>query len=59
MSEAADQALRRHFIQVMGLTFTGHGICPGCLQKKEVFARRRVTSGAAKERCLGCWIAER
>jgi hypothetical protein len=60
MSENLDEALCRHaFLRMMGLTPAGYGICPGCLQKKVVFAPRRATPDAGKERCLDCWRAER
>ena len=60
MSENLDEALRRQaFIRTMSLTPAGYGICPGCMQKKAVFARRRAIPGEGKERCLDCWRAER
>lgn len=60
MSENLDEALRRQaFIRMMSLTPAGYGICPGCMEKKAVFSRRRVIPGEGKERCLDCWRAER
>jgi hypothetical protein len=60
MSEHLNEALRRQaFIRLMSLAPAGYGICPGCMQKKEVFSRRRATPGEGKERCLDCWRAER
>jgi hypothetical protein len=60
MSETLDEAPRRQaFLRVRRLTPAGYGISPGYLQKQEVFSRRRVTPGEARERCLDCWRAER
>jgi hypothetical protein len=60
MNQTDEEALRRQtLIRVMGLTFAGYGICPGCLHKKAVFSRRQTIPGIGKERCLDCWKAER
>jgi transposase len=60
MSEHLDEALRRQaFIHLMSLIPAGYGICPGCMQKTEVFSRRHATPGEGKERCLDCWRTER
>jgi hypothetical protein len=60
MSESTDEALRRQILRrAILFVFVGTGSCPGCHQPKEIYARRRVTPGPAKERCLDCWRAER
>jgi hypothetical protein len=60
MSENLEEAVRRQaFLRLMNLAPAGYGICPDCMQKKAVFARRRATPGPGKERCLDCWRAER
>lgn len=60
MSEYTDEVLRRQNMRrPLVLAFVGTGCCPGCQEPKEIYARRRVTPGPTRERCLECWRAER
>lgn len=60
MSEDTNEVLRRQIVKrTVVLALVGIGYCPGCHQPKAIFARRRVTPGPSRERCLECWKAER